>query len=96
MVSLNGWKHWLHLLAVLCAYLAVCSVTSNDLHTWTLQSVHTSRFILPCTSDNALRGRPLLKCKPSQFWDTIYFSNPFLYNAYNAMWATVGSAADRS
>lgn len=56
----------------------------------------TSIYIFPWTSDNALFGRPLRRCRPSQFWETTCLSTPALYNCQRAMWVSVGSACVRS
>lgn len=49
-------------------------------------------YILPWTSEIAILGNPLRKCKPSQFCETICLSIPTRYNSERAMWVKVGSA----
>lgn len=53
-------------------------------------------YMLPCTSDIAVFGKPERRCRPSQFWETTCRTMPCWYSADRAMCVSVGSAADKS
>ncbi len=77
--------------------------TSMNMLPWTSESAYLSRkvnfsiklFKWEARMFGFYLGIPLLRWRPSQFWETMCFSFPFLNRVYKAMWVKVGSAASK-